>query len=71
MKHPTVGLKKRPRLVYCSPCKFSAKTLDAIERENPAYSLIIKRVVEDALNSESLERIEKGGVRDWLESILG
>jgi uncharacterized phage-associated protein len=44
--------------------------LDLIERENPAYKLVMNRVVEEALASESPNRIGKGEVRDWLNSLL-
>lgn len=44
--------------------------LDVIERDNPAYELIISKVLEDALTPESSTRIRKGEVRGWLNSLL-
>jgi hypothetical protein len=43
---------------------------DSIEREHPAYEIVMSKVLEDALNSESSERINKGEVRDWLNSLI-
>jgi uncharacterized phage-associated protein len=47
-----------------------SQKLEAIERENPAYETIIFEVLNNALNSESSNRVGKGGVRDWLNSLL-
>jgi len=44
--------------------------LDLIERDHPAYQSVMSQVVEDACNSESSNRIYKGEVRDWLNSLL-
>jgi uncharacterized phage-associated protein len=44
--------------------------LDLIERENPAYELAISEVLEDACTAESVNRIGKGEIRDWLNSLL-
>lgn len=44
--------------------------LDLIERENPAYKLAMTEVLKDALATESSNRIGKGEVRDWLNSLL-
>ena len=44
--------------------------LDLIERENPDYKRVMSKVLEDAVNSESSNRIGKGEVRDWLKSLL-
>lgn len=44
--------------------------LDLIERENPAYELVMSKVLEETCNSESSNRIAKGEVRDWLNSLL-
>jgi uncharacterized phage-associated protein len=46
------------------------RKLDSIEREHPAYSIVIEDALKNALADQSTVRIEKGGVRDWLESIL-
>jgi uncharacterized phage-associated protein len=43
--------------------------LDLIERENLAYEATMTQVLENALLSES-KRIEKGEIRDWLNSLL-
>lgn len=44
--------------------------LDLIERENPAYEPVMSKVLEDTFSSESSNRIGKGEVRDWLNSLL-
>ncbi|MDY6784594.1 MAG: DUF4065 domain-containing protein [Cyanobacteriota bacterium] len=44
--------------------------LDLIEREHPAYQPVMFKTLEDACNSESSNRIQKGEVRDWLNSLL-
>ena len=44
--------------------------LDVIERENPAYEAVMSKVLQDALNSEDLDRVGKGEVRDWLNTLL-
>ena len=44
--------------------------LDLIERDHPAYQPVMCQVLEDACNSESSNRISKGEVRDWLNSLL-
>jgi uncharacterized phage-associated protein len=44
--------------------------LDLIERENPAYELAMSEVLQDAIAMESSNRIGKGEVRDWLNSLL-
>jgi uncharacterized phage-associated protein len=44
--------------------------LDVIEREHPVYELVMQDVLENTLANQPQIRIEKGGVRDWLESIL-
>ena len=44
--------------------------LDVIERDNPAYELVMSEILEDALTSESSTRIRKGEVRGWLHSLL-
>jgi uncharacterized phage-associated protein len=46
------------------------RTLDSIERDHPAYSLVIEDALRNALTDQSTIRIEQGGVRDWLKSIL-
>lgn len=43
--------------------------LDLIERENQAYEPTMTKVLENSLFSEP-KRIEKGDIRDWLNSIL-
>ncbi len=47
-----------------------SQKLDVIERDNPAYQTVMSKVLENAVNSESSNRIGKGEVRDWLKSIL-
>ncbi|MDB9449909.1 Panacea domain-containing protein [Dolichospermum circinale] len=44
--------------------------LDLIERDHPAYQAIMSELVKDACTSESSTRIQKGEVRDWLNSLL-
>ena len=47
-----------------------AQKLDAIERDNPAYSLTIAEVLNHSLAVASTKRIGKGEVHDWLNSLL-
>ncbi len=44
--------------------------LDSIERDHPGYALVIEDVFKSTLKTQPTIRIGKGGVRDWLESIL-
>jgi uncharacterized phage-associated protein len=44
--------------------------LDRIERDRPAYELAMSETVNNAFASESLNRIGKGEVHDWLSSLL-
>lgn len=44
--------------------------LDRIERDRPEYELAMSEIVNDAFASESLNRIGKGEVHDWLNSLL-
>ncbi|MEG4959036.1 MULTISPECIES: type II toxin-antitoxin system antitoxin SocA domain-containing protein [unclassified Microcoleus] len=44
--------------------------LDRIERDRPAYELAMSETVNNAFASESLNRIGKGEVHDWLNSLL-
>lgn len=44
--------------------------LDVIERENPAYEPVMSEALQDALNSEDSDRVGKGEVRDWLNTLL-
>ncbi|MCC5636542.1 DUF4065 domain-containing protein [Nostoc sp. CHAB 5844] len=44
--------------------------LDLIERDNPVYEQAMSKVLKDTLASESSNRIGKGEVRDWLNSLL-
>jgi uncharacterized phage-associated protein len=44
--------------------------LDGMERESPAYTPVVSKVLEDALNLKSSKRVGKGEVRDWLNSLL-
>ncbi|WP_019499713.1 Panacea domain-containing protein [Pseudanabaena sp. PCC 6802] len=44
--------------------------LDLIERENPAYKTAMSEALKDSFAAKSLNRIEKGEVRDWLNSLL-
>jgi hypothetical protein len=45
--------------------------LDRIERDRPEYKLAMSEVLNDAFASESLNRIGKGEVHDWLNSLQG
>ncbi|MBD2279648.1 MULTISPECIES: Panacea domain-containing protein [Aphanizomenon] len=44
--------------------------LEQIERDHPGYQIVMRQVLKDACNSESSTRIQKGEVRDWLNSLL-
>jgi uncharacterized phage-associated protein len=44
--------------------------LDSIERANPSYATIMSKLLEDVINSKSSNRVEKGQVRNWLNSLL-
>lgn len=44
--------------------------LDRIERDRPAYELAMSETVNNAFASESLNRMGKGEVNDWLNSLL-
>lgn len=44
--------------------------LELIERDNPAYELTMSEVLKDAFAAESSNRIGKGEVGDWLDSLL-
>ncbi len=44
--------------------------LDVIERDHLAYEPVMTETVKDALTSQSSNRIQKGEVRDWLNSLL-
>ena len=44
--------------------------LDRIERDHPEYELAMSEVLNDAFASESLNRIGKKKVHDWLNSLL-
>jgi len=44
--------------------------LDRIERDHPEYELAMSETLHDAFASESLNRIGKGEVHDWLNSLL-
>ena len=44
--------------------------LAEIERDNPAYQTVMSEVLADAIHSDSSNRIGKGEVRDWLNSLL-
>ncbi|MEM9927379.1 MAG: type II toxin-antitoxin system antitoxin SocA domain-containing protein [Cyanobacteria bacterium P01_D01_bin.50] len=47
------------------------KKLDLIERENPTYEPVMSQVLKDALTEEPTKnRVEKGEVRGWLNSLL-
>ena len=43
--------------------------LDVIERDNPVYESVMSSVLEDALSSQSSNRVKKGEVRGWLNSL--
>jgi uncharacterized phage-associated protein len=44
--------------------------LDLIEHDHPAYKPVMSEIVKDAFASESSNRIGKGEVSDWLNSLL-
>jgi uncharacterized phage-associated protein len=44
--------------------------LDEIEREHPAYEPVMTHILQNAFNEESTRVVNKGEVRDWLESLL-
>ena len=44
--------------------------LDAIEREDPRYAQTLIAALEDVRSIESSENIQKGGTRDWLNTLL-
>jgi uncharacterized phage-associated protein len=44
--------------------------LNEIERDHPIYELIMSKVLKDSLDLESSNRIGKGEVRDWLNTLL-
>lgn len=44
--------------------------LDLIERDHPAYELVMSEILQNAFSSESSTRIGKGEVSDWLNSLL-
>ena len=44
--------------------------LDRIERDRPEYELAMSETVNNAFASEPLNRIDKGEVHDWLNSLL-
>jgi uncharacterized phage-associated protein len=44
--------------------------LRAIEREHPAYDLVMAEILKDMDSSQSSPRIVKGEVRGWLTSLL-
>lgn len=46
------------------------KKLDVIERDNPAYESVMSKILTDVQTSQYPNRIQKGEVRDWLNSIL-
>jgi uncharacterized phage-associated protein len=44
--------------------------LDAIERDHPAYELVMAKILADTITSQSSTIINKGEVRGWLNSLL-
>lgn len=44
--------------------------LDLLERDHPAYKLVMSDILQDAISPESSNRIGKGEVSDWLNSLL-
>jgi len=44
--------------------------LDLIERDHPVYQVAMSEIMKKAFASESLNRIGKGEVHDWLNSLL-
>lgn len=46
------------------------KKLDLIEREHPAYEPVMSKILQDALTEEPCDRVGKGEVYDWLNSLL-
>ncbi|TAE03759.1 MAG: hypothetical protein EAZ78_11920 [Oscillatoriales cyanobacterium] len=53
-----------------SPAILGYQKLDRIERDRAAYELAMSATVNNAFASESLNRIGKGEVYDWLNSLL-
>jgi uncharacterized phage-associated protein len=50
--------------------KLGHQKLDFIERENPLYQPMMAEIVKDSLAAGSTDRIGKGEIRDWLNSLL-
>ncbi|MCW6049711.1 hypothetical protein K4039_06350 [Lyngbya sp. CCAP 1446/10] len=50
--------------------ELSYEKLYLIERNHPAYEIVMSEVLKDAFDSESSNRIKKGEVHDWLNSLL-
>lgn len=52
--------------------KLGESKLDEIEKAHPAYEPVMERVLEKALSTvpDKANYIQKGEVRDWLESLL-
>ncbi|PSB03688.1 Panacea domain-containing protein [Merismopedia glauca] len=50
--------------------KLGYQKLDLIERDNDKYEPAMSELLQDAFASESSNRISKGEVRDWLNSLL-
>jgi uncharacterized phage-associated protein len=44
--------------------------LDLIERENPAYEIVISEILNNTQTAQSSTRIRQEEVRDWLNSLL-
>ncbi len=50
--------------------KLGYQKLDLIERQNPLYQPMMTEILKDGLALESPNRIGKGEVHDWLNSLL-
>jgi hypothetical protein len=44
--------------------------LDAIEREDPRYEQMLVTLLDDVFSLEASQNIQKGEVRDWINSLL-
>ncbi|MGV0025951.1 hypothetical protein [Phormidesmis priestleyi] len=67
--------KRRPEASSTEPSLDDLKALgyqklDEMERESPAYVPVVSKVLEDAFSIKPSNRLGKGEVRDWLNSLL-
>ncbi|MEG4319302.1 MULTISPECIES: hypothetical protein [unclassified Microcoleus] len=50
--------------------ELSSEKLDLIERNHPAYEIVMSEVLKDAFDSESSNHIKKGEVHNRFNSLL-